>query len=334
MPSKPLSTQSLLELIDLFDRSGQSLTDAEGQRLCGVPGWDIFPRTCLSAPELAEWTKCVGYAGYYPVPCGDERVPVELQEDSDPARYRYRCPETFRRKSVAATEVAVYAVRVPMLLHAVADLLDVPQALRRGIESPLLNGNLWKIGKARIGTAHTDIWLVRNLASCIDDVFRHFHAQTLPDQGLILSSGVVPPDFVRPPRNYRFASVHEVVVDFLPDPRIDVDLLHRILTTPGDGALRPVLPVHFDEYTHVLTIRSKTQPWHIKGARQAAAVKYLYEQARNGRWLVGAGEILAAAYPDKETGKSTRISSLFSGNEEWRDYLVNPEKGQYGFRLD
>ena len=54
MPSKPLSTQSLLELIDLFDRSGQSLTDAEGQRLCGVPGWDIFPRTCLSAPELAE----------------------------------------------------------------------------------------------------------------------------------------------------------------------------------------------------------------------------------------------------------------------------------------
>ena len=73
---------------------------------------------------------------------------------------------------------------------------------------------------------------------------------------------------------------------------------------------------------------------HIKGARQAAAVKYLYEQARNGRWLVGAGEILAAAYPDKETGKSTRISSLFSGNEEWRDYLVNPEKGQYGFRLD
>jgi hypothetical protein len=179
---------------------------------------------------------------------GDERVPVELHEDSDPTRYRYRCPETFRRKYVAATEVAVYAVPVPMLLHVVADLLDVPQTLRRGIESPLLNGNLWKIGKARIGPAHTDIWFVRSLASCIDDVFRHFHAQTLPDQGLILSSGMVPPDFVRPPRNYRFASLHDVIVDYLPEPRMDVDLLHRILTSPGRrhassrpaGALRRV----------------------------------------------------------------------------------------------
>ena len=334
MPAKPLSTPSLLELLDLFERSSQSLTDAEGQRLRGVPGWDIFHRTSLSARELAEWTECVGYSGCFPAPCGDERVPVELQEDSDPTRYRYRCPETFRRKSVAASEVAVYAVRAPKLLHVVADLLDIPVALRKGIESPLLDGSLWHMGKARIGPAHTDIWFVRGLASCVDLLFRHFHAQTLPDQGLILTTGTVLPEFVRPPRNYRFAALHGVVVDFLPDPRMDVDLLHRILTTPGDGTLRPVLPVYFDEYTHVLTIRSKTQPWHIRGRRQAAAVKYLYEQACNGRWLVGAGEILAAAYPDKETGKSTRISSLFSGNEEWRDYLANPEKGQYGFRLD
>ncbi|MBN8518865.1 MAG: hypothetical protein J5X22_20245 [Candidatus Accumulibacter sp.] len=334
MIPKPLSTRSLLELIGLFDLSNQSLTDAEGQRLRGVPGWDIFRGTSLSAGEIAEWTECVGYAGSYPAPCGDERVPVELQEDSDPTRYRYRCPETFRRKSVAAAEVAVYAVRVPKLLHVVADLLDVPQALRRGIEAPAIDGVLWKIGKARIGPAHTDIWFVRSLASCIDDVFRHLHSQTLPDQGLVLSSGVVPPDFVRPPRNYRFASVHELIVDYLPEPRMDLDLLHRILTAPADGTLRPVLPVHFDEYTNTLTIRSKPKPWHIRGERQPAAVKYLYQQACNDRWMVPANEILKAAFPDRETFRSLRMQSLFSGNAFWEDYIVSDGNGQYGFRLD
>ncbi|RDE49465.1 MAG: hypothetical protein DVS81_16455 [Candidatus Accumulibacter meliphilus] len=330
----PLSTRSLLELLDLFERSSQSISDTAGQRLRGVPGWDVFHNTSLSARELADWTECVGYAGCYPAPCGDEREPVELHEDRDPTRYRYRCPETLRRKSVAATEVAVYAVHVPMLLHVIADLLDVPQALRRGIESPLLDGHLWKVGKARIGPALTDVWFVRSLASCIDELFRHFHEQALPDQGLIVSSGMVPPDFVRPPRSYRFASLHDVIVDYVPEPRMDVDLLHRILTSPADGTLRPVLPVHFNEYTNMLTIRSKTRPWHIKGQRQAAAVKYLYQQACNDRWLVNAGEILAAAYPDKETGKSTRMQSLFSANGEWKDYIANPEKGRYGFRLD
>ena len=336
MPSKPLSTPSLLELLDLFERSSQSLTDAEGQRLRGVPGWDLFPRTSLSARELAEWTECVGYSGCFPAPCGDERVPVELQEDSDPTRYRYRCPETFRKKYVAATEVAVYAVHVPMLLHVVADLVDVPQALRRGIESPAIDGVLWKIGKARIGPAHTDIWFVCSLASCIDDVFRHLHSQTLPDQGLVLSSGMVPPDFVRPPRNYRFASVHELIVDYLPEPRMDIDLLHRILSSPADGTLRPVLPVHFDEYTNTntLTIRSKPKPWHIKGDRQAAAVKYLYQQACNDRWTLSANEILKAAFPDKKTFRSLRMQSLFSGNAFWEDYIVSDGNGQYGFRLD
>lgn len=334
MSTKPLSTRSLLELLALFERSNQAISDAEGQRLHGVPGWDVFHSTSLSARELADWTECVGYAGCYAAPCGDERVPVELHEDSDPTRYRYRCPETFRWKSVEATEVAVYAVYVPRLLHVIADLLDVPQTLRRGIESPLLDGNLWNLGKARIGPAHTDIWFVRGLAASVDLLFDHFHAQTLPDQGLILSSGMVPPDFVRPPRNYRFASLHDVIIDHLPEPRMDLDLLHRILTSPGDGTIRPVLPVHFDEYTNTPTIRSKTKPWHIRGTRQAAAVKHLYQQACNGRWTLNAGEILAAAYPDKENGRSTRMQSLFSGNDEWLDYIANPEKGQYGFRLD
>jgi hypothetical protein len=328
-----LSTQSLLDLTGLFEQSLQSVSGGDGQRLRGVPGWDISRTTSLSASQLSAWAECIGYAGHYPAIRDDETVVVELEEDDDPSRYRYRCPQTFRWKYVAAIEAAVYCVQSIKFLNLVADLLAIPQALRNGIGSPMLNGALWHLGKTRIGAAHTDVWLVRGLAQSVDDVFRHFGSQTLPDQGIILSSGMTLPDFIRPPRNYRFVSLRDVIAPNVPKPCLDMDLLHRILTTPADGALRPVLAVNFDEYTKKLTIRSKAKPWEIKGARQAAAIKYMFSQFQAGRYSLSAKEILVAAYPDKQSGKSQRMQNLFSGNTDWEDYIVNPEKGQYGFKL-
>ncbi|MEI6108284.1 MAG: hypothetical protein WCR49_14900, partial [Opitutae bacterium] len=246
----------------------------------------------------------------------------------------YRSPETFRFISLPASEVGVYSIPAPKFLRVVTDLLDIPGVMRKGIEAPLLNGTLWHLGKSRIGSAHTDIWFVRGLERSVEAVIRHFLTPMLPDQGLVLSSGWVPPNFMRSPRNYRFAALRDVVVDYLPDPRLDIDLLHRILSAPVDGTLRQVLPVYFDEYSSTLTIRSNPVPWHIKGQRHAAAVKYMYGQALNGRWLVDAGEILAAAFPDKQNAKSMRIQNLFSRNDIWKDYIANPEWGKYGFRLD
>ena len=95
MSSKPLQTQSLLDLIDLFERSGQPIADGDGQRLHGVPGWELSRKATLSDRDLAAWTECVGYAGCYPAPCGDEHILVDIEEDSDPGLYRYRCPETW-----------------------------------------------------------------------------------------------------------------------------------------------------------------------------------------------------------------------------------------------
>ncbi|PXF30044.1 hypothetical protein WH50_17475 [Pokkaliibacter plantistimulans] len=334
MSSKPLQTQSLLDLIDLFERSGQPIADGDGQRLRGVPGWKVLGRTSLTQKLLEQWTDCVGYAGSYPASLDDDLIQVDLTEDDQADRYRYRCPETFRWKFVPAAEVAVYSVRPAGILSAIADLLGIAQALRKGIDAPLLDDALWHLGKARIGPALTDVWLVRGLTHSVEEVFRHFGQTGLPDQGLILSSGGVLPQFVRPPRSYRFASLREAIVDYVATPCIDMDLLHRILAAPPDGAIRPVLPVHFDEYTNTLTIRTKTKPWTIKGERQAAAVRYMFEQAINDRWILSAAEILDAAYADKKTARSQRMQNLFSGNTDWEDYIDNPEKGKYGFRRD
>ena len=334
MSSKLLSTPSLLELIDLFERSGQPIADSDGQRLRGVPGWSVFKRTSLTPRQLEQWADCVGYSGSYPAPLGDDLVYVDLTEDDDPDQYRYRCPETFRWRFVPASEVAVFSIRASAILNVIADLLDIAGVLRKGIETPLLDDSLWHLGKARVGPALTDIWLVRGLAQSVDQVFRHFSQTNLPEQGLILSSGRVLPPFVRPPRSYRFASLRDAIVDSVATPSIDRDLLHRILAAPSDGAIRPVSPVHFDEYTNTLTLRMNPKPWTIKGERQAAAVRYMVEQALNGRWLLPAAEILGAAYRDKKIGRSPRIQSLFSGNADWETYIVNPEKGKYGFRRD
>ncbi|WP_290436784.1 hypothetical protein, partial [Aeromonas caviae] len=152
-----------LELIDLFEQSGQPILDGDGQRLHGVPGWSAFGRTSLTAKEFEHWADCVGYAGSYPAPLGDDRVHVDLEEDDQPDRYRYRCPETFRWKFVPAAEIAVFSVRPPAILNVVCDLLGIAQALRKGIETPLLEDSLWHLGNTRVGPALTDVCLVRGL---------------------------------------------------------------------------------------------------------------------------------------------------------------------------
>jgi hypothetical protein len=334
MAWKRLSTASLRELIDRFEQSHPPMLSGAGQRVHGVPGWEFLHNTSLSAAERAAWMPRVGYAGHYPAPCGDERVPVVLTQDEDPAVYRYRCPVTFRQRTLPAHAVAIYAVATSLLLHVIADLLDIPHALRHGIAAPAIAGVLWHLGKTRIGHALTDVWVVRGLASSVAAVFAHFFQHRLPDHGLVLSSGLALPDIVSPPRHYRFAALREVIIDDRSTPRLDNALIQRLLCAPDNGTHQPLLPVHYDAISQTVTIRGKSTPWHIKGARQAAAVNYMFEQFQHGRRWVLAAEMLAAAFPDKPSGQRRRLQNLFRGNAQWLEYIAHPQKGHYGFQLD
>ena len=66
-----LSTQSLLDLIKLFEQSVQQVVDEDGQILTGIPGWKLSQYETLDAGGISEWCDCIGYAGYYPAPCGN-----------------------------------------------------------------------------------------------------------------------------------------------------------------------------------------------------------------------------------------------------------------------
>lgn len=334
MSPKSLSTRSLLDLFDLFERSTHGIADGDGQRLHGVPAWDLSRRVTLSDRELAQWTERIGYAGCYPAPRGDEHVPVEIEEDDDPGRYRYRCPATFRTKYVSAELVAVHAVTDAKLLNYLADLLGIPQAHRRGITAPAIGGVLWNLGKMRIGNAQVDVWLARGLSSCIEQVFAHFQGASLPEQGLIFTTGQALPGIVPPPRSYRIVPVADVLLDYTVTPHIDTDLIHRLLLAPSGSREEKSLPVRFDPYTNTLTIATKSdKPWAIKGDKQIAVVSYLVEQFENGRTRVSARDILLAAHGSSDAAKGKRVASIFSGNSVWEDYIDHDDTG-YGIKLD
>jgi hypothetical protein len=331
---KILSTRSLLELIDLFERSIHAVANGDGQRLRGVPGWDLWRCGSLSDSDLAAWTERIGYAGSYPAPLGDDRVPVDIEEDDDPGRYRYRCPETFRTKYVSADIVGVHAVRDVKLLNYLADLLAVPLAQRSGITAPAIDGVLWRLGKMRIAHAQVDAWVVRGLSSSTEKVFEHFRAPPLPDQGLIFTTGQALPDIVPPPQSYRIIPIASVLVDYAVKPHLDTDLIHRLLVAPAGSKEERSLPVRFDPYTNTLVIATKAdQPWTIKGAKQVAVVKYLAEQFEKGRARVSAGDILVAAHGSSEAARGKRVASIFSGNSVWEDYIEHDADG-YGIKLD
>lgn len=334
MSQKNLKTRSLLELIDLFERSSNAVAGSAGQRLYGVPGWDSVRLSALSDRDLAAWTERIGYAGSYPATRGDERIPVDLDEDDDPERYSYRCPQTFRTKYVAADHVAVHAVPAVKLLTLLADLLGIPQAHRRGISMPAIDGVLWNLGKMRIGNVQVDVWLARGLASCIEQVFAHFQEASLPDQGLIFTTGQSLPRIVPPPRSYRIVPIAEVLVDYTITPNIDTGLIHRLLLASAGSKEEKSLPVRFDPFTNTLTIATKSdKPWSIKGPKQVAVVKYLVEQFVNGRTRVSAGDILLTAHGSSDAAKGKRVASIFSGNSVWEDYIEHDDAG-YGIKLD
>lgn len=334
MTQPRLSTQALLELLALFDQSITPILDAEGNRIWGVPGWTLPRSMALDRKELQAWTVCTGYAGSIGAPFGDEIVPVDLVESDEPDIYEYSCPETYRTRQVGADQAAVLEVDSIQLLNELADLLNIAQVKRGGIQAPRIDRILWCLGDARVGPAMTPVWIVRGLATHVDQIYSSLLDTRLPAQGLILSAGHELPSIIRSPRHYRVAYMRHALVDYAPSPCLDLHYLERVLTSSEDGIRPSALPVDFTN--GVLRIRTKPHAWVVNGDRQKRAIDYMYAEAQEGRWELDASSILAAAYPDRpepEDRTGLRVQDLFKHNERWREFIANPRKGAYGFNL-
>ena len=329
---RALSTQSLLDLIKLFEQSVQTLVDEDGQILTGIPGWKLRQYEALDSERISEWCDCIGYAGYYPASYGNDHSDVDVFPDDESDRYLYRCPESFQIRSIEPAEIAIYNPRAERFLNAMADLLDIPLALRGGISQADIQGALWRIGKVRVGHTLTDVWVARGLAFSVEAVFRRLQQTDLSDLGIILTTGNALPDVITVPRHYRVIPIKEVIDSTQNVARLDMEKLNRLVTGANPADDRSISPVHFDEYTNTLNIRTNPPPWMIRGPKQAAAIKYMVEQTNKGRGEMSAAEILHAAYGAQSIGRSRRMQNLFSGNEVWRDYITSHRKGFWKFQ--
>ena len=328
---RALSTQSLLDLIELFEQSVQKVVDEDGQILTGIPGWKLSQYGTLDSEGISEWCDCIGYAGYYPASYGNDHCDVDVFPDDESDRYLYRCPESFQLRSIEPAEIAIYHPREEQFLNAIADLLDIPLALRSGISQADIQGTLWRIGKVRVGPTLTDIWVARGLALSVDAVFQRLQQTDLSDLGIILTAGNALSPVITAPRHYRVISIKEVIDSTQNKASIDMERLNRLVTGANFADEHQKSPVHFDEYSNKLTIRTNPVPWVIRGPKQAAAIKYMAEQAYNGRWELSAAEILKAVNGSKTHGICRRIPSLFNGNHDWHGYITNIRRGVWGF---
>jgi hypothetical protein len=328
---RALSTQSLLDLITLFEQSVQRVVGEDGQILTGIPGWKLRQYEALDSKHISEWCDCIGYAGYYSAPYGNDHCDVDVFPDDESDRYLYRCPETFRLRTIEPADIAIYHPRKELLLNAMADLLDIPTALRSGISQADIQGTLWRIGKVRVGHTLTDIWLTRGLVFSIEAVFQRLQQTELSDFGIILTTGNALPSVITVPSHYRVIPIKKIIDSTQPVARLDSEILNRLVSGIDSLPDNPMAPVHFDEYTNTLTIRTNPTPWVISGPKQAAAIKYMVDQANKGRWELPAAEILGGVYGRQNLGRSRRIQDLFKSNSQWRDYITNHEKGIWGF---
>lgn len=97
-------------------------------------------------------------------------------------------------------------------------------------------------------------------------MFEHFLAASLPDQGLIFTTGPLP-DIIVPPRSYCIVPIVTALVDYAIKPHvdIDIDMIHRLLLAPSGSKVEKSLPVRFDRYSNTLVIATKScKPWAIK----------------------------------------------------------------------
>ena len=334
---KKLTTPALIELTEVFERSGSPLSDLEGLRVQGVPGWDLCKLARITPAITSQWLSKVGYAGTMPAYRGDEKVPVEITEldGSGPSNFQYRCPETFRMRRVAASAIAVYAVKPEVYLDYIAELFEIHNAARSGVKQAPISGCLWRLGSARIGPSLVPIWFAREVEVKLDQVLTHLNDPSVSPGGLIVSSGLDLPKHIQLPKNFRIVRLQEALVEFTRFSQLDFTYLERLMSQPAGEQAIKTSKVYFNESTSTLSIATIKEPWKIAGEKQAKAVHCIYKAACSDIWELPHAQALDAAYkgaPESER-KGKTIHHLFKGNTKWEIYLRITRRGHIAFNL-
>ena len=322
------------EFVRLFESATDVPALSGGIQLSGIPAPTLRRRLRGLIPEILDyWLITVGYAGVHEVTFEDAPEWVDLEPTEDSDFLRYRDPESLRWRQLPIAEAAVYQVDTGRLLNAIADALSVLSTQRDGIDRPLIDNVLWRLGTARLGTG-LDIpgYVVRALDPHFDAVVSRLAEEWRA--GVVLSCATSVPKCLRWPPGVTVVSLVDFLVPERSSTMLDLQRLARrvseLLNDPLDVDACAVL---FDADLKVLTIAGKA-PWVLNGEAQARAVEYMAKLAHQGIWSAQAKDILRASRAPGQIGGARTVPDLFKKNPHWTHYIERKERGRYGFKLE
>ncbi len=325
-----LTLEVFLSLIKVFERRSFNVPSNGGHFIEGVPHWNLRRLVDVPLEALTPWLRVVGYASVIEADLFDGPKWIEVEYSEGVSKLGYKPFGTSQWQYVERSELAIFKLKRDELLGAIANLLDIGERDRQGIESPLIPDVLWRLGKARLNDdVQTLVYVARNIDLHSREIAWLLEHEKEPI--LILSADERVPVYSQWPESVSVRRLSDVVEPILIESNNKPHLDEVEIGEPeAEEELTPPLIEH-DGNDIILQIPEK-DPWRIRGKRQAQVVLYMHEQALKGRWVLPAKDLLMCGAKEMHR-VSKQVSTLFSGSDVWKNYITSPTYGHYSFNM-
>lgn len=352
-----IAHDSLELLIQIFDRQTPNIPSLENGWIYGIPASELS--RMLEGYEFSDierWVEIVGYSS-----CVEYMVKAELEyvdvEKTDSSGTMYLRNLFIPDPYVSAKVAAVYRIKEEDLFLEIGRRLNLSGL----VDNPaicMVPNHVWILGAVSLGAnIKHQIYLVRSLEREKNEIIRALGV--LGARGIVLLTGTRNDDLLRWPRSIesqrlvdvlsgeglRFefslpwmnsaAAVTDIPVNMLEEVKefrsIPEETLGRVEQRAEVKNEKGDVLVAYDWGNYILSIPGKPD-WKLEGGvRQAAIVKFIFDNAKKGRWTVQHKDLMTATKP--RFGGARHISSVFSENRVWDNYIVKVRRGVWGFDL-
>lgn len=137
--------------------------------------------------------------------CGDDHF-VELEFDGPTAAWRYYCGSV-GFVSVGLEALVTYGNDLDWLIRRLFELLSI----QRPENTSLIDGVMWRLGVARLGTRFWTAVLVRDVDRHLDRILEQLQRAGRNHPGLLISSSHALPSKVSLPNDYRWLPLRQLL---------------------------------------------------------------------------------------------------------------------------
>jgi len=193
MPREPLIEQLI---VDLVEHRGRLVTGRE------VGRWG------KAGVTLRDWGALKGGATLTSIACAacDDDHLVDLEYDSTAGTWYHYCTWA-GIVTVARDDLVTYVLDWDWLVSQLAELLSI----QRLEMARLIDGVMWRLGTARLGTRFWTAVLVRDVERNLDAILEQLQRAGRVHPGLLLSSSPTTFSRVALPNDYRWLSLRQLL---------------------------------------------------------------------------------------------------------------------------